>query len=71
MFHSEVAATAHAEELARIGINLAKVERRTQPVTQTLVVVRDPQQSVMMRLRELLAQYPGSELKTAACERAS
>jgi hypothetical protein len=68
-FYSEKAATAYAEELARLGINLAKVERRTQPVSQTLVVVRDPQQAVMARMRELAAQFPGSELRTTACER--
>jgi acyl CoA:acetate/3-ketoacid CoA transferase alpha subunit len=68
-FSSEAAAVAYTEELARIGINLAKVERRNQPVSQTLVVVRDPQQSVVARLRELSSRYPGSELRTAVCER--
>lgn len=70
-FYSETAAVAYTEELARLGINLAKVEPRAQPVSQTLMVVRDPQQSVMAKLRELAAHYPGSELKTTACERAS
>ncbi len=70
-FYSEAAAIAHTEELARLGINLAKVERRNQPVSQTMVVVRDPQQSVMVRLRELTARYPGSDLRTTACERAT
>jgi hypothetical protein len=40
-------------------------------VSQTLVVVRDPQQSVVARLRELAPRYPGSDLRTAACERAT
>ncbi len=70
-FASEAAALAHTEELARIGIKLAKVERRNQPFSQTIVVVRDPQQSVMVRLRELQPQFPGSELRTAPCERAT
>jgi len=70
-FSSEAAALAYTEELARIGINLAKVERRNQPVSQTLVVVRDPQQSVMVRLRELAQRFPGSDLRTTACERAT
>jgi sporulation related protein len=68
-FSSEAAAVAYTEELARIGINLAKVERRNQPVSQTLVVVRDPQQAVVARLRELAPRYPGSDLRTTACER--
>lgn len=70
-FSSEAAALAYTDELARIGINLAKVERRNQPVSQTLVVVRDPQQSVMVRLRELAQRFPGSDLRTSACERAT
>jgi hypothetical protein len=68
-FRTEPAAVAYTEELARQGVTLAKVERRTSPVTQTLLVVRDPQQSVVTRVRELSSQFPGTELKVAACER--
>ena len=70
-FYSEAAATAYAEQLAKLGITLAKVERRAQAVAQTLIVVRDPQQTVMARLRDLSAQYPGTDLRTTACERAT
>ena len=34
-------------------------------------VVRDPQQPVLARLKDLQAQYPGSEIKITACERPS
>ncbi|MCC6193716.1 MAG: SPOR domain-containing protein [Burkholderiales bacterium] len=68
-FRTEPAAVAYTEELARLGVTLAKVERKTAPVTQTLVVVRDPQQAVVGRMRELAALFPGSELRVAACER--
>lgn len=71
VFRTEAAATAYAEELAQAGVNLARVERRAQPVMQTLVVVRDPQQPVVARLRELAAQYAGSDLRITACERTS
>ncbi|MFO1315774.1 MAG: SPOR domain-containing protein [Burkholderiales bacterium] len=70
-FRTEVAAVAYAEELAQLGVKLAKVQPRTQPITQTVVVVRDPQQSVVARLKDLQAQFPGSELKITACERTS
>jgi hypothetical protein len=70
-FRAEPAAVAHAEELAGLGVKLAKVEPRRQPIAQTLVVVRDPQQPVVARLKDLQAQYPGSEIKITACERAS
>ena len=69
VFRFETQAVAYAEELARLGVKLAKVEPRAQPIGQTLVVVRDPQQTVVARLRELQSQYPGSELKITACER--
>ena len=38
-------------------------------IAQTLLVVRDPQQPVVVRLKDLQAQYPGSEIKVTACER--
>jgi hypothetical protein len=71
VFRTEPAAVAHADALAQLGIKLAKVQPRQQATTQTLVVVRDPQQPVVARLKDLQAQYPGSELKITACERAS
>ena len=52
-------------------VKLAKVEARAQPITQTMLVVRDPQQTVVARLKDLQAQYAGSEIRIAACERAT
>jgi hypothetical protein len=71
VFRTEPAAIAHADQLAQLGVKLAKVQPRQQAIAQTLVVVRDPQQAVVARLKDLQAQYPGSELKITACERAS
>jgi hypothetical protein len=68
-FRTEAAAVAYVDELARLGVKLAKVQPRQQPITQTLVVVRDPQQPVVARLKDLQTQYPGSEIKITACER--
>lgn len=67
VFRTEGAAVAHAEVLGRLGVQLAKVEPRPAALAQTVLVVRDPQQTVVARLRELQAQFPGSELKTGAC----
>ena len=58
-FRTEAAAIAYAEELAQLGVKLAKVEPRAQPITQTLVVVRDPQQPVVARLKDLAGAVPG------------
>ena len=71
VFRTEPAAVAYADVLAQLGIKLAKVQPRQQAIAQTLVVVRDPQQPVVARLKDLQTQYPGSELKITACERAS
>jgi hypothetical protein len=71
MFRTEPAALAYVDELARQGVKLAKVQPRQQTIAQTLVVVRDPQQPVVARIRELQTQYPGSEFKITACERTS
>jgi SPOR domain len=69
-FRTEEAANAHASELARLGIAVPVATQRTQPLTQTLFVVRDPPANVVSRLRELQATYPGAELKVGNCERA-
>ena len=71
VFRTEPAAVAYADELALLGVKLAKVQPRQQAIAQTLVVVRDPQQTVVARLKDLQTQYPGSELKITACERST
>ena len=67
VFRTESTAAAHAEALSRLGVQLTKVEPRPSALAQTVLVVRDPQQTVVARLRELQAQFPGSELKSGAC----
>jgi hypothetical protein len=71
MFRSEPAARARAESLSRQGLGLARVETRTQSMSQTMLVVRDPQQSVVTRFKELQLQYSGSDLKVGVCPTAS
>ncbi|HQR11399.1 MAG TPA: SPOR domain-containing protein [Casimicrobiaceae bacterium] len=66
-FRTEQAATSHADELAKLGVKLVRVQPRQQPVAQTMIVVRDPQQSAVVRLKELQATYPGTEVKVGAC----
>ena len=39
--------------------------------SQTILVVRDPQQGVVARFRELQTQYSGSDLRVGACPTAS
>ena len=68
-FRTEAAGVARADELATLGIKLAKVQPRGAAITQTFLVVRDPQQQVVARLKDLQTQYPGTEVKVGACER--
>jgi sporulation related protein len=67
VYRTEQAAAARAEALSRQGIRLARVEPRQQPIVQTLLVVRDPQQAIVTRLKDLQGQYEGSELKVGNC----
>jgi hypothetical protein len=66
-FRTEQAALARADELAKQGIKLVRVQPRPQPLSQTLLVVRDPQQPVVARLKDLQTQYSGTEIKVGNC----
>ena len=66
-FRTEQGAVARAEALSKRGVRLARVEPRQVTLAQTMLVVRDPQQQVVGRLRDLQSQYDGSELKVGSC----
>lgn len=70
-FRTEAAAAARADALAQQGVTGAKAVRREQSTGQNAIVVRDPSQPVVVRLKELQSGYPGSELKVGTCERTS
>jgi len=71
LFRNEDAARVHAAELTRQGvIGTATATARPQPVSLTLIVVRDPPANVVARLRELQPSYPAAELKVTGCDRA-
>ena len=59
VFRTEDAANAHLADLARQGVTGAKTGPRQQVVVQTMLVIRDPQQPVIARLRDLAPAYPG------------
>jgi len=70
VFRTEAAATTRAETLAARGVLGTHVEPR-QGALQSTIVVRDPPQAVVVRLKELQAQYAGSDLKVGPCPPAS
>ena len=71
-FRTEQAASAYANELGKLGVKLVRVQPRQvppaqTPVLQTVLVVRDPQQPVVARLKELQSQYTGTDIKVGTC----
>ena len=48
-------------DVSRPSVGAPRVE------SQTILVVRDPQQGVVARFRELQTQYSGSDLRVGAC----
>jgi hypothetical protein len=68
-FKSEDAANLQVVELAKQGIAGARVAPRQQVTVQSMLVIRDPQQPVILRLRDLAPSYPGAEVKIGACEK--
>jgi hypothetical protein len=71
VFRTEQAAQAHADALTKQGVKPVRVQARLQTLAQTLLVVRDPQQLVVARLKELQAQYAGTDIKVGTCVPAS
>jgi len=67
IYRTEQAARARADALLRQGVAAAKVEPRLQTSAQTMLVVRDPREAVLARLKELQPQYIGSDLRVGAC----
>jgi hypothetical protein len=68
VFRTEQSARTRAEALAQQGVGNTRVEPRNQSAAQTMLVVRDPQQPVVARLKELQTQYAGSDLRVGACQ---
>jgi hypothetical protein len=67
MFRTEAAANARVESLATRGVAGTRVEPRQGGITQSMLVVRDPPQPAVARMKELQPQYPGSDVKVGTC----
>jgi len=68
-FRSEDAANALLAELTKQGVTGARVGPRQQMVPQSLIVIRDPQQVVIAKLRGLTSSYPAAETKIGDCDK--
>jgi hypothetical protein len=69
MFRSEESAQARLTVLQAQGVSNAKVASRTQSVQQTVLIVRDPPAPAVAKLKDLQADFPGTEIKVGSCER--
>ena len=67
VFRTQAAAGARAENLLAPGVTGTRVEPRAQAGGQAMLVVRDAREPLVARLRELQAQYPGTEVRFAPC----
>lgn len=71
VFRSDEAAKQYADALAERGVRNTSVGPRPQPLAQTMLVVRDPPQPVLAKLRELAPLSPGAEVRTGPCPAAN
>jgi hypothetical protein len=71
IFRTESAANARADALAQQGITGTRVAARAAGVQQSVLVLRDPPQSAVARVRELAPAYAGTDIRVGGCERSS
>ncbi|HYQ99083.1 MAG TPA: SPOR domain-containing protein [Casimicrobiaceae bacterium] len=69
VFRTEEAANAHLAEISKQGVAGAKAGPRPPVAPQTMLVIRDPQQPVIARLRELAPAYPAAEVRIGGCDK--
>jgi hypothetical protein len=67
IFRTEDAAAAYLERLREKGVRTARAGSREHRVTQTVLVVREPDIALTAKLAELRLHFPGSELKALQC----
>ena len=67
MFRTESAANARVEALATRGVAGTRVDTRQVGPSQSMLVVRDPPQPAVARMKELQAQFPGTDLRVGTC----
>jgi hypothetical protein len=69
IFKTEEAASAYLERLRGLGVRSARAGSREHRVTQTVLVVHEPDVALTAKLAELRLQFPGTELKALPCSR--
>ena len=67
IFKTEEAANAYLDQLREKGVRSARAGSREHRVTQTVLVVHEPDIAFAAKLAELKGQFPGTELKALQC----
>ena len=67
IFRTQDAATAWVQTLAARGVAGAHAAPNPRPITQTMLVVRNPSPGVSAKLQALQGRYTGSELRSGSC----
>jgi sporulation related protein len=68
-FRTDGAAQARLAALQAQGVGDAKAAPRVQSIPQTMLVVRDPPAVAVTKVRDLQAEFPGTEIRVGSCER--
>jgi hypothetical protein len=69
VFRTEDAANAYRDDVAAKGFNNVQAGARQQTSMATMLVIRDPREPLISRLRELAPSYPGTDAKVGPCEK--
>lgn len=67
LFRSEEAANNYLATMQQLGVKSARIAPRTQTLSQTLLVMRDPNSEILAKLQELKTEFPSSEARLAPC----
>jgi hypothetical protein len=70
-YRTEQAANGRADALALQGIAGARVGARRGGLALAMLVLRDPPQPAVAKLREIAPTYSGTDVRVGACERTS
>jgi len=70
LFHAEDAAKTRLADLVKLGVTNARAGPHQQVITNTILVIRDPQAPVVAKIRDLMSAYPGTEAKVGGCDKA-
>ncbi len=67
LFRSEEAANNYLAAMQELGVKSARIAPRTQTLSQTLLVMRDPNPDFLVRLQGLKADFPSAEARLSPC----